>query len=136
MTFERIDEEPEAPFAGGEDPPPGGDESVAREEAEAAREAAAIGGDRGLEADDPAAQPVEEAGGGEAEGFEQAEDQLREHAEHGRDFRRPTGGQLGEEDESDRSSAAYGDADRLDPSEPDIAGEDDVLPGRDEPGGS
>jgi len=75
----------------------------------------------------------EEAGGGEAEGFEQAEDQLREHAEHGRDFRRPTGDRLGDEEESDRSSASYGEPDRVDPSEPDVAGEDDVLPARDEP---
>jgi|GEM_PF-1984483 hypothetical protein len=133
MTFERIDEEPEAPVPADGEPPPGRDERVAREEAEAAREAAAIGGDRGLEPEDPAAQPVEEAGGGEAEGFEQAEDQLREHAEHGRDFRRPTGDRLGDEEESDRSSASYGEPDRVDPSEPDVAGEDDVLPARDEP---
>jgi hypothetical protein len=32
---------------------------------------------------DPAWQPVEEAGGGESEGFEQAERELIEHAEHG-----------------------------------------------------
>jgi len=136
MTFERIDEEPEAPVPADGEPPPGRDERVAREEAEAAREAAAIGGDRGLEPEDPAAQPVEEAGGGEAEGFEQAEDQLREHAEHGRDFRRPTGGRLGEEEESDRSSAAYGDADRVEPSEPDIARQEGVLPARDGPADS
>jgi hypothetical protein len=33
--------------------------------------------------DDPAMQPVYEAGGGESEGFEMAEDELIEHASHG-----------------------------------------------------
>lgn len=32
---------------------------------------------------DPAMQPVYEAGGGESEGFEMAEEQLIEHASHG-----------------------------------------------------
>jgi hypothetical protein len=53
------------------------------QERQAAREAAAIGGD-GVPADeDPAMAPVREAGGGEAEGFEQAEELLIEHASHG-----------------------------------------------------
>lgn len=52
---------------------------------EAAAEAAHIGGriadlDDGL---DPAERPVVEAGGGEAEGFEQAESALIAHASHG-----------------------------------------------------
>ena len=66
-----------------------------REQAEiAAREAAQIGGDQAaapgqpgegeLDAElDPALRPVYEAGGGEAEGFEQAEELLIEHASHG-----------------------------------------------------
>jgi hypothetical protein len=33
--------------------------------------------------DDPAMEPVREAGGGEAEGFEMAEEELIEHASHG-----------------------------------------------------
>jgi hypothetical protein len=56
----------------------------------AAAEAGAIGGRPSSEpppadADpvDPARRPVEEAGGGESEGFEQAEQQLIEHASHG-----------------------------------------------------
>ncbi len=54
------------------------------EEAEAAAaEAARIGGVAGDEQLDPAQRPVVEAGGGEAEGFEQAEDALVEHASHG-----------------------------------------------------
>jgi hypothetical protein len=53
-----------------------------REEADAAAaEAAGIGG-RADPAIDPAQRPVVEAGGGEAEGFEQAEAALIEHASH------------------------------------------------------
>jgi hypothetical protein len=49
----------------------------------AAAEAARIGGVAGDEDLDPAQRPVIEAGGGEAEGFEQAEKALIEHASHG-----------------------------------------------------
>jgi hypothetical protein len=48
----------------------------------AAAEAARIGGVAGDEQLDPAERPVIEAGGGEAEGFEQAESVLIEHATH------------------------------------------------------
>ncbi len=62
---------------------------IAEEEADAAAaEAARIGGpvpDDGVE--DPAQRPLVEAGEGEAEGFELAEGQLIENAEHG-DLRR------------------------------------------------
>jgi hypothetical protein len=34
---------------------------------------------------DPAMEPVNEAGGGESEGFEMAEEELIEHASHGED---------------------------------------------------
>lgn len=49
----------------------------------AAAEAARIGGVAGDEDLDPAMRPVIESGGGEAEGFELAEDALVEHASHG-----------------------------------------------------
>jgi hypothetical protein len=49
----------------------------------AAREAAGIGGVAGDEDLDPAQRPVIEGGGGEAEGFEEAEAFLIEHASHG-----------------------------------------------------
>jgi hypothetical protein len=49
----------------------------------AAAEAAKIGGVAGDEDLDPARRPVIEGGGGEAEGFEQAEEALIEHASHG-----------------------------------------------------
>jgi hypothetical protein len=61
-----------------------------REAEQAAAEAARIGGRPGDVGDmsgdgeiDPAERPVVEAGGGEAEGFEQAESALIEHASHG-----------------------------------------------------
>lgn len=55
-----------------------------QEEAElAASEAAQIGGIAGDENLDPAQRAVLEAGGGEAEGFEQAQDALIDHASHG-----------------------------------------------------
>lgn len=95
-------------------------DTASEQERAAAAEAGAIGGESANEDLDPAVRPVYEAGGGEAEGFEQAEDELREHAEHGDDFRRPTRDAFADEAESDRSSAAYGDPDRIDPSEPDL----------------
>lgn len=49
----------------------------------AAAEAAKIGGVAGDEDLDPAQRPVIESGGGEAEGFELAEQALIEHASHG-----------------------------------------------------
>jgi hypothetical protein len=61
----------------------------AREEADkAAAEAAAIGGRVSSEPPsqehaDESARPVIEGGGGEAEGFEEAERELVEHASHG-----------------------------------------------------
>jgi hypothetical protein len=48
----------------------------------AAEEAGAIGGRRPASADE-AKQPVAEGGGGQAEGFEEAERELIEHASHG-----------------------------------------------------
>ncbi|MGB2710727.1 MAG: hypothetical protein WBC33_04360 [Conexibacter sp.] len=49
----------------------------------AAAEAARIGGVAGDEQLDPAQRPVVEGGGGEAEGFEESEQALIEHASHG-----------------------------------------------------
>jgi hypothetical protein len=57
---------------------------IAEEEAEAAEaEAARIGGDIPPDTDDPAEQPLIEGGEGEAEGFELAEKDLENVAEHG-----------------------------------------------------
>ncbi len=54
-----------------------------QEELRAAAEAGAIGGPAGEQAADAAQRPLAEAGEGEAEGFEQAERELVEHASHG-----------------------------------------------------
>jgi hypothetical protein len=60
------------------------DEDLVEEEAEAAAaEAGAIGGRVPDEDEDPAQRPLAEAGEGEAEGFEEAERDLIEHASHG-----------------------------------------------------
>jgi hypothetical protein len=59
-------------------------ERRAREEAEAAaREAGRIGGPPSSRTTGEANQPLAEAGGGAAEGFEEAEEDLIEHASHG-----------------------------------------------------
>jgi hypothetical protein len=84
----------------------------AREESAAAAEAAAIGGPApSSNADDPAMDPVYQAGGGEQEGFEQAEADLIENASHGDGLGNPLRDAFTPEEESDRSSAVYGGAD-------------------------
>jgi hypothetical protein len=62
-------------------------------------------------AHDPAFQAVDEAGGGEQEGFEQAEEQLRNNAEHGEHDAALAG--FPEERESTPDDVAYGDADQI-----------------------
>ena len=89
------------------------DDEIARREAErAAAEAAAIGGDPGPpDVRDPAARPVYEHGGGESEGFELAEEALRDAAEHG-----DVGGPAdldAPEPEAEPDPAIYGEADEF-----------------------
>ncbi|MFL5819216.1 MAG: hypothetical protein ACJ76S_00835 [Solirubrobacteraceae bacterium] len=91
------------------------EELVRREEEAAGTEAGSIGG-RGDDRDDPAQSPLTEAGGGEAEGFEAAERELVEHAEHTAGEGIPRPDQMGEEAEVDRAS--YGEADGPRPTEP------------------
>ncbi|HXB15819.1 MAG TPA: hypothetical protein VNV44_08755 [Solirubrobacteraceae bacterium] len=95
-----------------------------REQAElAAREAAGIGGgappgaaeplQKELDGTlDPALRPVYEAGGGEAEGFEDAEELLTEHASHGDE--RSAHRVLHDAGASEEAipGSAYGEADR------------------------
>ncbi len=89
-------------------------ESDSRSEQEeidaAAAEAAQIGGIAGDEDLDPADRPLIEAGEGEAEGFELAEDDLIEHASHG---------------DSHGTSRAYSDRDTRDDEGTAIYGETD-----------
>lgn len=55
-------------------------------------------------------RPVEEAGGGVAEGFEQAEAELEEHASHG-DQHNTTPIVADARDEDEESDAVYGEPD-------------------------
>jgi hypothetical protein len=82
-----------------------------REAQAAAHEAGGVGG-RAPADEDPARRPVDEAGGGEAEGFEQAEEDLRENAEHGElNPRDPIRDAFPPEIESDLSDAEYAEPD-------------------------
>ena len=82
------------------------------EEAEAAREAAAIGGKVQADTDDPAEAPLIEAGEGESEGFELAEKDLEDIAEHGDEHRFPDGLSQPEEPQDPDE---YGEADEAIP---------------------
>jgi hypothetical protein len=64
-------------------------ELVEEEEEAAAAEAARIGGEVRRDEEDPARQPLAEAGEGEAEGFELAERDLEDIASHGDQHRFP-----------------------------------------------
>lgn len=81
---------------------------VAEEEAEAAAEAAQIGGRAPKDSDDPARQPLVESGEGEAEGFELAEEQLKDNASHGNQRGFPERDVPSPEE---RGEAEYGEAD-------------------------
>jgi hypothetical protein len=86
---------------------------VRAEEKAAEAEAGQIGGEGSHEDLDPAERAVREGGGGEAEGFEDAEDQLIENAGHGEG--NPLPDAFGSEEESDLSGAEYGEADEVNP---------------------
>jgi hypothetical protein len=111
---------------------------VDEEAAAAAAEAGRIGGrptrDEEVDLDhDPAMEPVYEAGGGEAEGFEMAEEELRENAEQGPAT--PGVGVRAVREETDRETevpdpAVYGEADEEDVTEVTR----DPAEGRDDPG--
>jgi hypothetical protein len=62
--------------------------------------------------DDPAFQPLHEAGQGEAEGFEVAEEDLIEHAEHTAGEGAPRLDQMGTEAEAEPTE--HGEADQED----------------------
>ncbi|MBI5106682.1 MAG: hypothetical protein HZB46_17155, partial [Solirubrobacterales bacterium] len=94
------------------------DQLVEEETSAAAAEAGAIGGRAGSRAaEDPAMEPVYEAGGGEAEGFEEAEAELIEAASHGDSRANPIEDAITPEVESDLSTAAYGEPDEEDVTE-------------------
>ena len=86
------------------------DEGLAEEEAAAAAaEAGDIGGKVAKDSEDPAEQPLIEAGEGEAEGFELAERDLEDIASHGDQHRFPDNVPSPPEEQSD--AAVYGEAD-------------------------
>jgi hypothetical protein len=96
------------------------DEQLVREQEDAAAaEAGAIGGRRepGDEQSE-AMRPLEEAGEGEAEGFEEAERELVEHASHGDPAPDPTAmAGAPENEEGEQASIEYADADHVESSE-------------------
>jgi hypothetical protein len=104
------------------------DALVAQEASAAAAEAARIGGVAQPIVDDPAMDPVYQAGGGEQEGWETAEEALIENATHGDGRGDPLRDAFAPEVESDVAGAVYSEADRLSSTEvvngPD-AGEND-----------
>jgi hypothetical protein len=96
------------------------DRDVEREEAEAAREAANIGGRSGMEDVPEEERPLAESGQGESEGFEQAEELLEERATHEDD----RGGPLRDRPDPEPPTAdrrdAYADSDDLESTETDV----------------
>ena len=92
--------------------PAPGDAAVAEAEEEAAAEAGAIGGVSGEEGIPEAQRPVIEGGEGEAEGFEQAEEELIEAASHGDPAGNPLTDRGEPEEPRPEGAAEYGEADR------------------------
>jgi hypothetical protein len=120
---------PDPDLTGARDPD---EEIVIEEESAAAAEAAAIGGAVPHDAQDPAMDPVYQAGGGEQDGWELAEAELIENATHGDDDANPIRDAFSPEAETDRSTAIYGESDGLSSTEvredPD-EGPDDPMAG-------
>jgi len=85
---------------------------VEDEAAAAAAEAGHVGGDAPIESDDPSQQPLIESGQGESEGFELAEERLRDIASHGDEHRFPDRDVRPAED---REQAEQGEADETIP---------------------
>lgn len=77
----------------------------------AAEEAASIGGPDPYPDLDPEERPVAEGGGGESEGFEQAEEELRRSAEHDDSRAHPIEDRMSPEPESELAGAEYGESD-------------------------
>jgi hypothetical protein len=91
------------------------DRLAEREAAAAAAEAGSIGGPNPDDDLDPAERPVAEGGGGEAEGFEQAEKDLVRQASHEDPSVLPSDATFGAEQEG--AQRVYGEPDEVDPTE-------------------
>jgi hypothetical protein len=88
------------------------DDLIREEEAAAAAAAGGIGGTAGDEDQfEPEMRAVYEGGGGEAEGFELAEADLIENAQHGDGKGDPLSDAFTPEAESDLAGAEYGEPD-------------------------
>jgi hypothetical protein len=97
---------------------PAPDDDLLREEEQlAAAEASQIGGPAPEYECDEEERPVAEGGEGEAEGFEQAEQELEEQASHGDSNFDPEVDACTPEEDSDRADTTYGEADEAAPSE-------------------
>jgi hypothetical protein len=96
---------------------PDDEDVLRREEDAAAAEAGSIGGRRPDYDADEATRPLEEAGEGEAEGFEEAERDLVEAAEHGESRVSPETDAFTPEEDADEATAVYGEPDEVDPTE-------------------
>ena len=92
------------------------DPLVRRQERAAAAESGQIGGPAPETEGDEASRPLEEAGEGVAEGFEQSERELVEQASHGEDRWDPESDATEAEAERD-PAASYGEPDEVDPTE-------------------
>ncbi|HEX8103610.1 MAG TPA: hypothetical protein VF533_13425 [Solirubrobacteraceae bacterium] len=104
---------------------------IQQQEAAAALEAAGIGGPHAnSHTSDPAFEAVYEAGGGEAEGFEQAEADLIDNASHGDGGGNPLRDAIAPEAEADVADSTYGEGDDL----PSTELVDDPSEGDDDPG--
>jgi hypothetical protein len=128
---------PSGPATSTEPPDYGDDVLVAQEESAAAAEAGRIGGIGPESLGDPAMDPVYQAGGGEQEGFEEAEAELVENATHGDGYADPRSDAFTPEAESDLSGAVYSEADSLPSSEVEdgaAEGEDGAAEGEDTSG--
>ncbi|MEZ5074713.1 MAG: hypothetical protein R2691_07770 [Solirubrobacterales bacterium] len=84
---------------------------IAEEEAAAAAEAAEIGGHTDSQRLPEAERPLAEGGGGVAEGFELAEEQLIQSASHGDKHGHPLGDRFPDEDARSEGLTIYGEAD-------------------------
>jgi hypothetical protein len=86
---------------------------VAQEEWAAGAEARDIGGVAPHDADDPAMDPVYQAGEGDQDGWDAAERDLMDNAMHADGHGNPIRDALTPEIETDRSTAVYGESDRM-----------------------
>lgn len=93
------------------------DPLVAKEERAAAAEAARIGGSVPPVVDDPALEPLYEAGEGEQDGWELTEQELIENASHGDGQAFPELDAFTPEQEADRATADFGEADAYESTE-------------------